>query len=66
MAKNAGILLDEKQFRASKSVIALHIKALTAKSIWKNEGFYLVMLQEDDIYQTALKQFEEAEKLLNR
>jgi disulfide oxidoreductase YuzD len=36
---------------------------LIARQLWQNEGFYPVILQDDEIYQEAIKHFGEAEKL---
>jgi carboxyl-terminal processing protease len=63
MAQKAGIKAAEKDIIQSKKIIQLHIKALIARQLWQNEGFYPVILQDDEIYQEAIKHFGEAEKL---
>lgn len=51
-------------YRRDKDFIASMIKAYIARNIWKNEGWYQIMLEEDDQFQKASEQFPEAEKLL--
>jgi carboxyl-terminal processing protease len=63
--KRANIKAEEKDITKSKNIVQMHLKALIARQLWKNEGFYPIMLQEDEIYQEAIKHFQEAEKLAN-
>ena len=63
MGKKAGIKYDENLFNASKKIVQLHVKALLARSVWDNEGYYPIIQQEDDVFQQALKLFGQAEKL---
>lgn len=64
MAGKAGIKATPQDIEKSKKIVQLHIKALIAKQIWKNEGFYPILHQEDEIYQEAIKHFAEAEILM--
>lgn len=63
MAKSAGVEFDKKGFEISKKMMASHIKAWIAKSVWKEEGFYTIWHETDEVMEQALKLFGEAEKL---
>lgn len=60
MSKKANIKYDEKLYQASLKSLKLHLKALIARSVWKAEGFYDIMSEEDEIYQKAIKLFDKA------
>jgi carboxyl-terminal processing protease len=60
-AVQAGISL---QIQAKeRPLIEGQLKALIAKSIWNNEGFYSVWYEQDELYQEALRRFAEAAKI---
>ncbi len=63
MAEEAGIDYNESEFMRSKEIIKTNIKATIARSMWQNEGFFRVIHEIDDIYQTALEVFDQAEAL---
>ncbi len=62
-AGKAGIKATQQEIEKSKKIITIHIKALIAKQLWRNEGFYPIIHQEDEILQEALKHFKLAEKI---
>lgn len=53
-AKNK-IPKNEKGFAKSKSIIALQLKALIARGIWRNDAFYKILSMEDKTVIAALK-----------
>ena len=63
MAERAGIKYNDEQFKRSKNFIDNQIKALIARSIWSNEGFYRVWNSRDDDIVRALKLFDKAAAL---
>ncbi len=54
---------DETGFNRSKNLIKLRAKAEIAKGVWGNEYFYPVINQSNEILQTGLTLFDQAEKL---
>ncbi|MEL6607184.1 MAG: peptidase S41, partial [Bacteroidota bacterium] len=63
-AEKAGIVYDNKAYRASKAQIKLLLKAYIARNIWREQGFYPICHQHDEEFQKALQLFDEAEVLL--
>jgi carboxyl-terminal processing protease len=63
LAEKSEIKYNEKQFRKSKDVLKIHVKALIAKSMWNSKGFYPIFNQTNEVFKEALKLFDEAEKL---
>ena len=63
MGKRQNIKFDESGYKTSKELIRTHVKALIARSIWKNEGYYPIFNQSNQVFQRALELFDEAEKL---
>ncbi len=63
MGERSGVSFRESEFERSKTFLKIQVKALIAKSIWKNEGFYPIYNESDEIFQMALQLFEEAEQL---
>jgi len=58
-----GVKNDEKDYDKDKDYIADRLKAETARTFWKNEGWYKVMLKEDNQFQKAVTLFGEAKDL---
>jgi len=54
-AVKVGIKADESGIRKSSPVIRNQIKALIARQVWKNEGFYPVIHQKDETVRKALE-----------
>lgn len=54
-ANTKGVKPNQKQFDYSESIIKLQLKALIARNIWSNEGFYTVIEKEDVMIKKALE-----------
>ena len=65
-ASKSNIPFNPLQFKKSKKIIQNSLKAFIAKGIWKQEGFYSIINEIDEIYCEGLKRFDEAEKLVKR
>jgi carboxyl-terminal processing protease len=53
----------EKDFARSKDYIKNQLKALIARGFWKNEGFYPIFLEKDEVFNQAIKLFDKAENI---
>ncbi len=58
-----GVKYNSKDFIHDKDFITTRLKAEIARSIWKNKGWYLIMLETDNQFDKALTLFSEAKKL---
>ncbi|PIB36392.1 peptidase S41 [Reichenbachiella sp. 5M10] len=63
IAKTNKIAFHTKQFRHSKELIKIYVKAQIARGIWNNNGFYPIWNQTNEIYLQALGLFAEAEEI---
>ena len=63
LGESADIEYDEEQYLSSKPLIINRIKSFIARSVWNNEGWYRIANEYNEIFQQALKQFDEAEHL---
>lgn len=63
--KSKNIIFNKEEFEKDKEYIRTQLKAYVARNLWKNEGWYYVLLDIDNQFQKAVKQFSEAEKLAN-
>jgi len=63
IGEEVGIPFVKKDFEISKELITLHIRAQIARSVWGEEGFFPIFNQTNEIFQQALKLFDEAEHL---
>jgi carboxyl-terminal processing protease len=63
LAESADVPFDSDGFERSKDLIKTIIKAQIARSVWKNEGYFPIINETNEILQQALKLFDEAEKL---
>ncbi|MFN3134010.1 MAG: S41 family peptidase [Candidatus Kryptonium sp.] len=59
-----GIKWDEEQYQKDSTYIKAILKAHIARFIWRNEGWYPIMLEVDEQFQKALELMPQAEKLL--
>lgn len=57
------VKFDQKAFNDDKSFIASTLKAFVARDIWKNLGWYSVLLRSDKQFHKAISLFGEAESL---
>ena len=58
--------VNEKQLNHSRDLIKIYVKAQIARGIWKNDGFYPIFNQTNEIFLKALEMFDEAEQLASR
>ncbi len=58
-----GVKPDYDDMSKNKELFNLHIKAQIARQIWKNDGFYPIFNQTNEVLQQAIKLFDEAQKL---
>jgi carboxyl-terminal processing protease len=63
LATRSGVKFKEAEYNKSKKYIRLNLKAYIARSIYGNNGFYTILNDGDEIYQTAIKQFDKAIEL---
>jgi carboxyl-terminal processing protease len=63
MAQKENIKFVEKDFLRSKEFIKNQVKALIARTVWKNEGFFPVFNEQDEMFNKALNLFDKAEKI---
>lgn len=61
-----GVKPDYEDMKEHKKLFDLHIKAQIARQVWKNDGFYPIFNQTNEVLQQAIKLFDQAEKLSNR
>jgi carboxyl-terminal processing protease len=57
------IPFNEKEFNISKKAIMNRVKSLIARSVWKDDGYFLILNDMNEIYQEALRHFDQAQKL---
>ena len=57
-ALKKGVEKDRRAFKKVKSAIANRIKAHLARDLFKEEGFYRVWNQDDDIFAEAIKELK--------
>ena len=55
----------ENDFNKDKEYILARLKAQIARNYWKNEGWYSVMIPQDNQVEKALTLFDEAKDLAN-
>ena len=63
LGKRQDIKYDEKGFQQSRELLRIHLKALIARSIWNNKGYYPIFNQTNEIFQQALQLFDQAAEL---
>ncbi len=63
LGKTREVPFDKAGFAQSKELLRTHVKALIARSIWRNKGYYPIYNQTDEVFQEALKLFDEAAEL---
>jgi carboxyl-terminal processing protease len=63
IGKQQKIAFNAKQFARSKELLRIHTKALIARSIWNNKGYYPIFNQTNEVFLRALLLFDEAAKL---
>lgn len=58
-----GLVFKITDFKKSKGLIKLQSKALIARGVWGDEGYYRVINSDDDYLKTALKLFNKAKAI---
>ncbi|MGE5400893.1 MAG: S41 family peptidase [Ignavibacteriales bacterium] len=53
------------EYEKDKDYIRVQLKAYIARDLWKNDGWYQILLSIDNQFNKAQKEFSEAEKLAN-
>lgn len=54
---------NEQEFHKSRELLKLYVKAFIARGIWRNEGFYPIFNEQNEIFQQALTLLDEANRL---
>ncbi len=62
-ATNAGVAFNEEGYTIAKETIHTELKALIARNIWRERGFYSIMNSFDPIVKEALRHFKDAKNL---
>jgi carboxyl-terminal processing protease len=63
LATEKKIEFNKTDFDKDKDFIRVQLKAYIARDLWKNEGWYNIMLGVDNQFNKAVNKFDEAEKL---
>ncbi len=53
-AEERGVNKDKDGLHYSKNILSIRIKAYIARNIWGNDGFYAVMVADDNVLQKAM------------
>lgn len=54
---------DYAELRKKKRLFQIHLKAQIAKGVWKNDGYYPIFNETNEILQQALKLFDQAPEM---
>ncbi|WP_367113551.1 S41 family peptidase [Sporocytophaga sp.] len=63
LATRSGVKFKESDFNKSKNMLKNNIKAYIGRSVWGNSGFYPIINETDEIYLSALKQWDKAKEI---
>ena len=66
MAKSEGVEYNKEEYLKAKDLLKNQTKAIIARSVWGNKGYYPVFNQGNQVFQEALKLFDKAENLASR
>ncbi|MDW3211914.1 MAG: S41 family peptidase [Reichenbachiella sp.] len=66
VAEESGLKYNDAQFKHSKDLIKLYLKAQIARGVWNNDGFYPIFNQTNEIYMQAIELFDQAESIMAR
>jgi carboxyl-terminal processing protease len=64
LGEESGINYVEAEFNKSKPLIINRVRAYIARSEWDNNGWYRIVNEYNEIYQTAMNHFNDAEHLV--
>jgi carboxyl-terminal processing protease len=54
---------DYAELKTKKRLFQIHLKAQIAKGIWKNDGYYPIFNETNEILQQALRLFDKAPEM---
>jgi len=60
LAIKSGVKMKEEELKRSESFMKNQIKALIARSMWKNEGYYAISNESDELLRNAILLFPKA------
>lgn len=63
LGEREGVEFDEEGFERSKELLRTQMKAVLARNIWNNNGYYPIYNQTSRIFQQALQHFDQAAEL---
>lgn len=63
LGEQFGVPYEEEGFQKSEVIIKAIVKATIARNVWGRESYYPIINDINEIFQEALKLFEEAEEL---
>ncbi|WP_028981514.1 S41 family peptidase [Sporocytophaga myxococcoides] len=63
LATRSGVKYKESDFNKSRNMLKNNIKAYIGRSVWGNSGFYPIINETDEIYLSALKQWDKAKEI---
>jgi carboxyl-terminal processing protease len=63
LGKEQDVEFDQEGYQHSKELLRTHVKALIARSIWNNKGYYPIYNKTNEVFQQALQLFDEAAEL---
>ena len=63
MGDKFGVPYDQEGYQKSEVIIKAIVKATIARNVWGREAYYPVINEINEIFQEALKLFDEAEAL---
>ncbi|WP_224999291.1 S41 family peptidase [Cesiribacter sp. SM1] len=63
LGEREGVEFDEEGFDRSKELLRTQVKAVMARNIWNNNGYYPIYNQTSRIFQQALQHFDQAAEL---
>ena len=66
LGEKFGVPYDQEGFEKSEQIIKAIVKASIARNVWGRESYYPIINEINEIYQEALKLFDEAEALASR
>jgi carboxyl-terminal processing protease len=65
LAEKKGVPMNDEQYKKDLTYLRARLKAQIARNIWGNDGWFPVILGEDNQFQKAMTLFPEAKKLAN-
>lgn len=63
-ANESGLEFNKDEYESDKHYIISRLKAFIARELWKNDGWYSVILTEDAVCNLALTKFDKAAEML--